>query len=498
MQAEGRSLAAILGPVLTIAILLFVLGLAPHLASAAGGEIRVVETRHEVNYPSGVEVSAKIESEADIKEVRVFYRALGSRKWGYAYADFHPGSQVVATQSIPVRESTYIAPGADVEYFFEIRDTEGNVFRTDSAVVEYLDQSFDWRRVQIGPLELVFHDISDSRIEEAARLIRADLRRVEELLHLDQPPRMKGVIYNNYGDANAAFPVQSQTTTDHGTFAGYAFPEQGVFVGQGLDRRIIVHESAHLMIREALGNRVVEFPDWLNEGFATYTEPNTRIRESSRLYGRTPHLKAMKSLSGTPETIPLFYQKSVSVVSHLIEDYGEVKFRLLLDQVASGKTIEVALINVYGFDLHGLDNSWAGLPIPEPLRPTTEVGQTERQDPTQDSGADEPGASVDTDPEIPSTSPVSSAPESSSTPVVASSQRRAPQQLDPTPVPLPQRQSREEPSPFVFIDVWVLAGVAILAATVVGFRFLYNRLRRREETSLDSWQDWQEQDPDRR
>ena len=111
------------------------------------------------------------------------------------------------------------------------------------------------------------------------------------------------MIYNSHADATAAFPVQSQTTTDHGTFAGYAFGEQGVFLGTGLDQRVIVHESAHMMMREALDGKSVDMPAWLNEGFATYTEPEVRIRSSADLYRRTPRLKAMRSVSGTPNTI---------------------------------------------------------------------------------------------------------------------------------------------------------------------------------------------------
>ena len=301
---------------------------------AAGGEIRVLEAYQQVNYPAGVALTVSIESNAEISEVRVYYRPAGSRKWGYAYADFDPGTRVIATCSIPVQESTYIAPGADVEYYYQIRDVAGNVLETDRAMVEYLDQRFNWQRVNVGPLELVYHDIGESRIHDTAQVLREDLGQVQAILGLADPKSFKGVIYNSYSDANAAFPVQSQTTTDHGTFAGYAFPEQGVFLGNGLDRRIIVHESAHLMLRDAIGNKSVEMPAWLNEGFASYMEPDVRVKSSQELYERTPHLRAMGRLSGTPDTIPLFYQKSVSVVAHLIETYGEDRFRLLLEEIS--------------------------------------------------------------------------------------------------------------------------------------------------------------------
>ena len=459
-------------------------GLAAAGVSAAGGEIRVVQTSQQVNFPSGVGLSITVESDAEIDEVRVYYRAAGSRQWGYAYADFDPGTRVVATQSVPVREATYIAPGADVEYYFQIRDVAGNVFETDRAVVEYLDGRFDWKRINVGPLELVYHDIRESRIEDYARVLREDLARVQELLQLEQARDFKGVIYNSYDDANAAFPVTSQTTTDHGTFAGYAFPEQRVFVGQGLDRRVIVHESTHLMFRDALGPRNVEVPAWLNEGFATYMEPDVRVRGSSNLYLRTPHLKAMRALTGTPETIPLFYQKSVSVVAHLIEEYGEDKFRQFLGEIGGGTPSEVALVSVYGFDDHGLDSSWAGLPIPPPVAaaptPRTPAQAALSQAPDSRAGVPNPGES-------------GSAPYSDEEKVAGAPQSQSPAAPQQGNSQSPQRQAPEErnqPSPFIFFDAWILAGVALLALAVVSAKFVYNRLRQSREPADDGWESW--------
>ena len=478
MPESVRPHTALPGLLILLALCLAALGLAAYTVQAAGGDIRVVETRHEVNFPSGVEVTATIESDAAIQDVRIYYRPAGSHRWGYAYADFDPGTRVVATQSIPVSESTYIAPGTDVEYYFEIRDAEGNVFKTDRGVVEYLDQRFDWKKVQVGPLVLVYQDIRQSRIEDAARVLREDLKRVEEILELEHSHLFKGVIYNSYADANAVFPVQSQTTTDHGTFAGYAFPEQGVFVGQGLDRRIIVHETAHLLYYEALGQRMVEDVAWLSEGFASYMEPDSRVRGSSQLYGRTPPLRAMKAVSGTPSTIPLFYYKAESVVAHLIEEYGEENFRALLRHVAAGRTVNEALVAVYGFDEDGLDASWAGLPIPAPPAPTARPQREARADaasrPTYEPNRVRPGGSA------PATKP----PPAAATPAA---REAAPTPLP--PVPAPQRQ---EPSPFVFFDVWILAGVALLAACAVGIRFVYNRVRRKREPDYYPWDDWED------
>ena len=344
----------------------------------------------------------------------------------------------------------------------------------------------------------MYHDIRESRIEDYARVLREDLARVQELLQLEQARDFKGVIYNSYADANAAFPVTSQTTTDHGTFAGYAFPEQRVFVGQGLDRQIIVHESTHLMFRDALGRRNVEVPAWLNEGFATYMEPGVRVRSSSDLYGRTPHLKAMTSLSGTPETIPLFYQKSVSVVAHLIEEYGEDRFRHFLSEIGRGTPSEVALVRVYGFDYHGLDSSWAGLPIPPPAVavPTPRTPAQAALSQTGSERGQEGLAGAQNLRE--SDDPLSASPSGERRTGGASQSQppTAPQQGDSQS---PQRRApeeRNEPSPFIFFDAWILAGVALLALAVVFAKYVYNRLRQSRDPAGDGRESWYDHNDD--
>ena len=451
---------------------------------AAGGAIQVLEMRQQVNFPDGVGLTLTAESDTDIVEVRVYFRAAGSRRWGYAYADFKPGPLITATRSIPVSEAAYLAPGVDVEYYFQIRDAHGAVLKTGRSTVEYLDNRFDWRRVNIGPLELVYHDIRDNQVTGAARALSGDLQRVMVLLQHQPRDGFKGVIYNSYADANAVFPVQSQTTTDHGTFAGYAFPEQGVFVGQGLDRRIIVHESTHLLFRDALGEKALDAPAWLDEGFATYSEPNARIRGSGELYGRTPSLRGMNRVSGTPGTIPLFYQKSVSVVAYLIEEYGENSFRRMLDELRKGRVIEDALLNVYGFDVDGLDRRWAGLPVEPAATPVLTVPRSISA--TQEL---EPLATVPLGPsgnagEASEGSPVDGIHGIPPGPAVARDDRP----------PVQGQPQRDEPSPFVFIDVWVLAGVALLAVAAVGFRFIYRRLRRNSHDNRDNTADWDDWD----
>jgi hypothetical protein len=331
--------------------------------SAAGG-IQVVDIDVVVTFPGEVDLTLTAEGEEEIVEVRVFFRPAGGKIWAYAYADFEPDTKITATQVLPPNSVTYLAPGAEVEYYYEIRDVQGNVLTSERAVVEYLDHRFDWKRTQIGPLTLLYYDHSDSRVSAVAKEVQEDLDRIIRVLQVEPSGSMKGVIYNRGSDAQEAFPEQSRTTTERGVFGGFAFPEQGVFVGQGLDRRIIAHESAHLLFKQALGERSPDLPAWLDEGIASYFEPGGSTTSARTLAGNSLPLRAMTSVTGTPRNIGVFYQKAESVLTYLIDEHGEEKFRLFVAELRNGQQVEKSLLDTYGFDIDGLDDLWAGVESP--------------------------------------------------------------------------------------------------------------------------------------
>ena len=391
---------------------------------AAGGPIQVVAVQERVNFPGEVGLTLTVEADREIVEVRVFFRPPGAQVWRYAYAKFDPGARIVATQEVPANAAVYLPPGSEVEYYYEIRDSAGNMLTTEPAVVEYLDDRFDWERVQIGPLQLLYHDIPDSRVARTAEAVRTDLARIESILQSSPERGVKGVIYNQAGDARDAFPKQSQTTWERGTFQGFAFSEQGVFVGLGLDRRVIAHESAHLLLKRALGDRATDPPSWLDEGFASYMEPNARPASARSLSRRSLPLRAMNTLSGTPNAIHTFYDKAHSVVAYLIDEHGEDNFRRFLAELSRGRQINPALVEVYGFDVAGLDARWAG------AEPASGPGSSQSNGETGPAG-------------------------------------------------------QGTASPFVFIDIWIIAGAALVVAALLLVRAVTNKLRRRNDDEDD-------------
>ena len=407
---------------------------------AAGGDIEVVATGEDVKFPGNVDLSVTAEGDAGIVEVRLFYRTVGSQIWAYAYPDFGPASRITASLNLTGEVSTYLPPGTEVEYYYEITDAQGNVLRTEPTVVEYEDTRFDWEEVKVGPLTLRYYDQSDLRVRGVVRSLEADLARLQRVLQLEQADEIKGVIYSRRSHTLDAFPQQSRTTTEQQTFQGFAFPEQNLFLGLGMDRGLIVHESAHLLLGQALSDRRLTTPAWFDEGFASYMDPSVKIFSGGSLNDRTNPLRAMNTVTGTPHSIGTFYQKSLSVVAFMVDEFGEASFQQFIAQLGNDAPVDAALTSVYGLDVDGLDARWAGLP----------------------SGGREPAP----------------------------------------PSPGTFRPAPDTPSPILLFNSWLLGGLMLLVLAAVFIQYVASKLRPAPypEEGLQPWEDpdlWDDDDSDR-
>ena len=432
ITAQRAILRAFLGSLLIVLI-------SASNVSATGEEIQIVTTSEDVAFPGNVNLSVTAEGDIDIVDVRIFYRTIGNRVWAYAYPDFVTANRITASLNLAGEISTYLPPGTEVEYYYEITDSQGNVVRTKPTVLEYEDTRFDWAETKVGPLTLRYYDQSNSRVSAVVKLLESDFSRLLGLLQLDQPDDIKGVIYSRRSHTLDAFPQQSRTTTEQQTFQGFAFPERNLFLGLGMDRGLIVHESAHLLLNQAMGTAALPVPSWLDEGFASYMNPSVKILSGGSLSSRTNSLRAMNTMTGTPHTIGTFYQKSLSVVAFMIDEFGEDRFQRFIGQLSNGNTVDASLVDVYGFDVDGLDARWAGQ--------------------STVSGPPAPSA--------------------------------------------PERTSQNDgPPAIVFFNSWLLGGLIILVLGILFIRFIASKFRSSSQTEerLQPWEDpelWGDEDDDR-
>jgi hypothetical protein len=69
-------------------------------------------------------------------------------------------------------------------------------------------------------------------------------------------------------------------------------------------------------------------------------------------------VREISAYPGDPSKVELFYGESASLVTFLVDTYGQAKFAQLFASIKSGKTLDQALEASYGFDQDGLENAW--------------------------------------------------------------------------------------------------------------------------------------------
>ena len=397
-------------------------GETPIEAQSTDGDFFVISDRWEVQFPGSVIFDLTARSDRQLVDVELRYRKLGSRVWAYGYPDFEPGHRITAGFQLSVTGAGYIAPGTKVEYHYVILDSEGTVHRTAPAVLEYTDTRYQWEQTRIGYLVLLHHDIPQSMVTRATRGLDTHLGSIATLLRADTTKPIKGIIYNDRSSAVAAFPHQSRTITDRHVFEGFAFPEFDLFMGIGLSPRLIVHESVHVLLHRALGPSASRTPGWLDEGIASYLEPNAAPYSGESLADFPMPLESMTRPRGTPEDIHYFYAKSESVVAYLVQEYGVERFQGFLERFRQTGNVDAALVSTYGFDTAGLETRWA---------------------------------------------------------------------VDTRGRPASSPRSPQRPSPFIYLDVWVLGGLVVVVMAVLAVRYIINRLRPKgdPEEGLQPWED---------
>lgn len=330
--------------------------------SQVTGQIQVLSTSHVVDFPSSVKLRLEVRSSNEITDIKLTYWFGNQQVTTYGYPDFSPSPGVNAEFVLNTDGDSFLPQGVEIGYRYLITDSSGQVLETDDYSVEYLDTSYTWQRLRIGDMELLFHDRSADGVESVAKDVALRLDDVKSLLAISSISTQKAVILSNIRESSQSFPPISQTTRDRHVYGGFAFSDLDVFVLADLDRDGMVHEMTHLYMGEALSAPGIRTPAWLNEGLAMYFEAGDkgRRRTVSRasLAGNLLPLRSMGSVPGRPQDVSLFYAQSWSVVTYLMDSYGEESMSRLLGALGEGEKIEDAFADAYGFELEGLDRQW--------------------------------------------------------------------------------------------------------------------------------------------
>jgi hypothetical protein len=338
----------------------------PVNSSEHQGQIDVVSSDTAIEFPDELVFTIELKSPSKITDIRLEYSmdmittvVLTSQ----VVADFVPAQRVRANARIETKKTGMIPPGTEIEYHWIVEDTEGRYIETEQATVKFEDSRYSWKSLTEDEVTLYWYRGGKTFAQELMRTARETLNLLADDIGARLQREVAIYIYGSNNDLHGAmiFPVEWA--------GGVAYVQYGIIaIGISPDRldwgkRTVAHELMHLITYQMTCNPYNEIPIWLNEGLATYAEGEMSESEREALAKaiRADELVSVRSLSSSfPASgeVGLYYAESCSLVEFLIETYDKEKMLQLLDVFKQGESTDDALMDVYGFDIDGLEDAW--------------------------------------------------------------------------------------------------------------------------------------------
>ncbi len=378
-------------PARVVPILLLIVSLVTPLqaAAAAPSAAEVTENRAVIRFPQSVTFQAKIAASADIVAVTLEYGAeqlTCGTVVAKAFPQFQPGREVSVEWTWDMRQSGSLPPGETLWWRWRVLDADGRETLSAQETVTWLDSIHNWQTVSDGNLRLHWYASDASHARDLLSAASRGLARLNEEagLRLDSP--VDFYIYANTSDMKEAILYEPSWT------GGMAFPENDIVI-LGVPpsqiewgRDSIVHELTHVVVGHLTFSCLGDVPTWLNEGLAVYSEGQLDPASQQQLDQaiRDDTLLTIRSLSGEFSEVAdrayLSYSQSYSVVKFLVETHGQENMNRLLLSLRDGRTVDSALLEIYGFDVDGLEREWrqaiGAKPAPLAAQPTAQPTPT--------------------------------------------------------------------------------------------------------------------------
>jgi hypothetical protein len=389
---------------LLLAVVTIVSSLWPGIGQAQQGvDVRSQEARND--FPNGIIFRLDFESAQPIQEVRFRYAIAPDGSQAYGVPECTGTTSVQCTFDLKSTVDNFLIPGVEITYFWEITDGAGRTVQTDPGRSMYEDDRFQWQSLSEGGLTVWFYSGSESDARDLLGVGQDALTRMGSLLGTQVDFPVKVFLYKTASDMQPVL-LAGQLSPEAGviTLGEVVVSDTAVVARDVSAPDILRHELSHIVMHTAVKGPFSNLPAWLEEGVAVYgqSEPlpdMTSALEAAIKSNRPFTIRALSSASvaETGGNVGLFYGQSYSVVSFLIDGYGEAKFRDLLAAFREGSRTDDALMQVYGFEQDGLENAWrqsVGLPERaveggqgQPTRPVPQVTPFGAQDQGQEQGA---------------------------------------------------------------------------------------------------------------
>jgi len=352
---------------LCILLLLLLICVTPSTVFAAAGDIKLLKSNTEADFPNSLTFNVRAESTSPITRIRLRYevdKMTYAPAFAEAWPDIQPGKDVSASWSWDMRKGI-LPPGARVTYWWVIEDSAGNRLLTPEKSLTFDDTRYKWQRIGDQNVNIYWYQGSRSFADDLLKSAQDAATKLgrDTGVFLERPVSI--YVYGNYRDLRGSI-VAPEEWTGGVAYAGFNIISIGISPNNlAWGKKAVAHELGHLITHQVTVSPYgATIPPWLDEGLAMHAEGEQGDSDREALVtaiedGRLATLQSLSSpFPADAQEAFYAYAQSQSVVEYVINTFGKDKLNHLLVLLNDGNTMDDALLQTYGFNLSGLDEAW--------------------------------------------------------------------------------------------------------------------------------------------
>ena len=170
--------------VILIAIVLCLsLTLASPVLIHARGELAILDSSAEVEFPSEVGFSLSARSDVDITDIRLRYtieRSSYAQVTSEVYIEFVPDTTVDVSWTLEMVKTGGLPPGTILKYWWVMEDANGDRVETTPLQVVFDDARYPWRSFIEGKITIYWYEGGQSFVQELMDSAQKALVRLAE------------------------------------------------------------------------------------------------------------------------------------------------------------------------------------------------------------------------------------------------------------------------------------------------------------------------------
>ena len=315
------------------------------------------------SFPEEIVFSVSAQATEEFDRVELLFNAVGEESLRLITAETEQGSEISLDFGLNMYQN-YYPPGLDLEYRWRVTSSSGEVSESETQIVSWYDTRYEWTSVSSEQVTLYTYDTNDNFAGEILDSAQGTIDELQTEFGVERSLPLRIWIYDSQDDLGGATQPNSEPW-----IAGVSYPGRYLILAAVPDgnsqelRRVIPHEVSHQVLFQATENPFNLPATWLDEGLATYNQDvgtggYVALVEQAVDDGELMPISTLNTSFPFDDSFQLAYAQSYSVISFIIQTFGEEALGVVLSSYKDGVSHEEAVQRGLGISIDELDSRW--------------------------------------------------------------------------------------------------------------------------------------------